>query len=209
MTHFLLDTAIADARAALEASPDGTLLLNSRRLIWRALGGYWMREPRADVTEGLLRRAALTYLCANKVMGLWDSVWSDADFPHKSMDAGEDYLKGNVEFLVVKRLVSSHFSRLDGDDSNEVFIYAGFAAVVAASTCLYDECLFIENDTIPDESERDFDSYEWDAAFFASAAHAGGFPWEERCNHDLLLEFWSWYLDEAILTAVEHPLRQQ
>lgn len=86
------------------------------------------------------------------------------------------------------------------DEEDQRGVAAGFSAVQALRTCIEDELFPL---TGVDENLRDnqVDAEDMDASAFASAAYAGGPVWDTSSDPLRRLQFWEWWLSEAVADA--------
>lgn len=192
--------ALKQAQEMLAKS--GILDLAARRGIWQAMGEIEPREqdsstPRT-LAEPLKKRARLALACAKKVMPLWCKFDREDKRPQNLIKKSLAYLDGKIAVqelaAEVKGDVIDDFMALA--DEGEIAASAALAAWKAAIVAMEDEsnlepwCL--------DLTEKDMDSYDWDAAKEASVvwgdANADGDNGKRAVRE---MKFWAWYLEEA------------
>jgi hypothetical protein len=175
-----LTQALDEARAALERAPNGHIPLPHRRRVLAALGA-----PR--------RRARLALAAAERALPAWRAA-GRGDLAERILEDTRAVLSGGLAGEAAQRRSDEHRSDCDALDPEEVSLpafYAAWAAAAALSAAIHDEGLL---DT---ELDEQLDPDEWDAALWASAVCAAGFPWEEGSDAARRREHWQWWLDAA------------
>jgi hypothetical protein len=202
-----LNESLKVARESLASTHDGQLILGSRQRIWAAMGPLWHLQKFAILAEGLERRAALAIACVNHVLPLWEERLPDDRSPHDLLTLIGRYLRGEVDPETVGKAgidLWTHVENLGYKDRGVLgaALSVGDAASNAALTALYDEN-FDPASIDPEASDEDRDPYEWDAAFYAAIAYAGGNPisYAKQFDPTRLRAFWAWYLDVAVPAA--------
>jgi len=197
-----LTKAIADAHAALAASPRAELVRGARIAVWAALGPYELAydangEPAGALrTIGLRRRHALAELCVQRVLPIWERVIGTRD-PHEMPEVASQYLSGRISRDAARERANQFSACLDHaytlSESEYHASYAGYAARNLVSIVLADEDM-----DDPEMSDAEFEYEQWDCALTACAAEAGDLPWGEYWDAARGRAFWTWYLDEAV-----------
>ncbi len=167
------------ALQAVESDPNKHLRLGWRQKIWADLNAR--------------QRTALAVIGVRHVLPLWRQRYPDSDIPDvalSTIDASEqaeifDELWGAVVHLSVEQPFPE--------------VAVGFAAVQALSTAMYDES-FDAEDLDSDREDGD-DPESFDSAYYASIAAAHGQPGAPGSDPQLRLEFWKWWLTDAVEAA--------
>jgi hypothetical protein len=193
-----LSDLLLEARTQLLAHPKYELILPTRKKIWRAMGPYLVGEKyRALHGVGLTRRTMLAVHATTRVLPIWEKHWPTAD-PHRMLELAQRYIGRQVDYDTVDNAVNSFSGGLEnvgGIPSTILYsTYVGHAATGAAFTALNDE--WMDDDETLDE-DRDC----WDTSFFACGAFSGEFPWAETSDPEKRLQFWEWYISEAVPKA--------
>lgn len=199
-----LEGALAAARAALAADPDGHLILGARRRIWAALGPPWQAGRHARLAEGLLRRADLALRCARFVLPIWEHRHPGSHSIVDLLATIEGYLAGRTSAEDLVARAEGVWDLADRAEYRGPDATVASAAAMAALTALHDE-RFDAAAIDPAATERDpaLDCYDMDAAYWAATAYSGGNPVGRAPTFDPARsrEFWTWYLDVAVAAA--------
>ncbi|WP_375761688.1 Imm5 family immunity protein [Corallococcus exercitus] len=193
----VLKSLLQRALESVRADPVHDLLLGMRRKIWMSLG----RE--LGLGSGYARRVALALATARHVLPLWELQYPQDRTPHWALDSAEEVCAGLLDKSEARALWQQawdHMVELSFSDEDSRGAAAGFSAVQALRTCL-------ENEVLPqsevDEGLRDnqVDAEDMDASMFAAAACAGGPPWDASSDPARRLQFWEWWLSDAVFHA--------
>lgn len=191
-----LQEAVARAKAAVRADPKHALKPYYRQQIYDALFlGPKGKEVRARLDIGT----------AERVLSLWEDEWPEGSLPSRLIQRATDVLQGVARPEMVRAEAHDAWVELEklGEESTrklrERAFYAAQAAVEATFCATgIDRWETIEIGT--SEDDADLDPWSSDTASWAAAAYAG-VPWEEASSAVRRLEFWRWWLSEAILKA--------
>ncbi len=188
------------ARTALDRHPANHLVLGYRRAVLGALGPT---DPSSSplANEGHRRRALLAIASARKTLPIWcqhrpedrlvGSILADAE-----RGLGEPVKRGTIE-----RKLESYSEEIDRRLKDQVI------EALAPDGALYALAKVIDDfATAPEEvdfsiSDEDLDYHEIDGHFVAAAVFSGGVPGEVGSDPGRRLEFWLWWLDEAVPAA--------
>lgn len=186
------------ALRAVEADPNKHLSLGWRQKIWadfgpRATPGNYLSVPHRQ-------RIELAVAGVRHVLPLWQQRYPDSDIPEDALSIVEAIVEGGGEVdaseafdalwgAVVHLSVERPFPE----------VAVGFAAVQTVSTAMYDESF--DPDDLDPELEDGDDPESFDAAYYASIAAAHGQPADPGSDAQLRLEFWKWWLNDAIAAA--------
>ena len=180
---------------AVEADPNGRLQLGLREIIWAEFG------PRATPEDNYLsdphrQRIELAVAGVRRVLPLWESRYPESDIPAVALSTIEAVVAGGGAFDA-----SDTFEELWQGvvhlASEQQFpeVGAGFAAVQALRTAMYDE--FFDADDLDPEREDTDDPESQDSAYYAAVAAAHGQPSDPESDADARREFWKWWISEA------------
>lgn len=187
-----LDEIIEKALTSVRSHPRHDLELGYRQAIWAALESS---PGNGDV--GRKRRLLLAILSAKHVLPLWEKLRPDDNLPHRCLAKAEQSLFDRIEALEDDYMAAI---QIIDDLEYEPVIAAGHCAVETLSTTLWDERFDptnIDYSLTNEDLDPDYD----DPALIASYAYANGSIWEESSNDHKRLEFWEWWLTEAVLKA--------
>lgn len=189
---------LQEAKEGVRAHPGHELTLPTRKRIWRAMGPVMIDEGnRAIYSPGLHRRTMLAAYSTEYVLPIWEQHWPRKD-PHQMLEIAGDYLRRRIEWREAWKSANSFSGGLKNveDIPEETFhsIYVGYAAVDTLFVALKDE-------DCEESSTLDRDRDHWDASFYACGAYAGELPWSPRSDKNKRLEFWEWYLNDAVPRA--------
>lgn len=190
---------MAVALVALDASPDGELILPERRRLREVMGPWTPPDQPGGPDAGLLRRAALQVACARRALPAWERLRPADRRPRELIDAIIPALYGEHEEAEIDAAATALEQDVDplgarADDGPEVMaaFCAGEAAVVLWAHA-WDGDLDPDLDP-PDTLDRDLDPDVLLVEFLAAAALA--FDDEEGKR-----TFWRWYVTEAFPAA--------
>jgi hypothetical protein len=189
-----LRTAIAQARAELDGSTDGAILLPARRRISACFGTGPVFQQ---------RRFALGRLCAEHVLDRWDRVRPDDRRPHEAIALAERALRGDIDVATAQEAFGRFETAVEDLTADGLPADADLAASAANKlvlTAITEDDY--EDDDPPEQTEYEQDYYSWDIPYRASQAAArvivgAKFDWDP----DARRAFWRWYLDEAVPAA--------
>lgn len=175
---------------------NGELPLRSRRRLITSLSERLGDDNRARVFV-----VFLGLLCARRASPVWKSAFITDDTPLGLAESAVSAKIGAGPVSVEPRDLGQLKAHLDDKFllGEEYFpaVYAGFAAWAVVRDVLKGE--FSVNEL--GESELYIPPEDWDSAFFASLAVAGGATWEEGGNSATRQRFWDWYLRNAVPEA--------
>lgn len=194
----ILSSLIQRVTESVRAAPAHDLSLGLRQKIWMLMGSERVPGP------GYSRRAALALAAARHVLPLWELKYPQDRTPHWALDLAEEVRVGRLdkgEAQARWQQAWDHMVELsysDADDQRGAA--AGFSAALALRTCLEDEVL---PQSEVDEGLRDnrIDAEDMDASMFAAAAYAGGPSWDASPDPVRRLQFWGWWLFDAVPDA--------
>jgi|SRR5690348_13235900 len=198
---------------AVRRDPAHALTLGHRQAIWSSLG------PRLDpVTPdtaanatGYRRRLKLAILAARHVLPLWqpwppryaieqyDQTMAD---PRELVQLAENVLADPAEIGGARYRFSRSWSAatdlFDAEDPQTGS--AALSAVKTLKTAIEDEEF---DPATPDYALTDFDRDPWsqDASYFAAVASANGSLLDTQSDPARRLEFWEWWLTQAVPAA--------
>lgn len=191
-----LDKIIEKALTAVRSHPRYDLELGYRQAIWAAL-----ETPPDNINQvkdvGRKRRLFLAILSAKHVLPLWEKIRPDDDLPHRCLAQAERNLSEKTKSLQDDYMTAA---QIIDDLEYEPVIAAGYSTIKTLSTALWDE-RFDPTSIDYTLTNEDLDPDYTDSALFASYAYANGSVWEEDSNDKKRLEFWEWWLTEAVPKA--------
>lgn len=200
---------IQEAQRAVEIHPWHDLNLGYRQMIWNLFGSYTRRKPgpypltiQLHKSQGLQRRTRLAILSVQRVLSAWENSGIISSYPPRQIlfDA-EQVLAGQIDqTLPLEKL--RHYSAIEiwyGIELRkpEAMVSEVYAAAVAA---LFDETfdpLSIDTEFL----DVDIGFEKWDASIHAANVYSGGVLWYDTCDYEKRLEFWQWWLSEAVPEA--------
>ena len=188
------------ALAEIDGDADRHLRLGVRQEVWAALGPR--RGGEGPPTGAHLRRLALAVAGVRRVLPLWDRRYPGNDLPSVALGAVGALLRGEIGVEEAQRV----FDRCWGDavhlavDRPFPEVAAGFAAVQALGTAMYDE--FFDPDSLDPARPDEDDPESHDSAYYAAVAEAGGMPGDPDADRERRREFWRWWLGEAVEPTV-------
>lgn len=183
----------------VRTDPKNFLPLGYRETIKRAIGPY--------NEEGNKKRALLDVITAEKVMALWYESFEE-DIPKQAIEIARNVLNEKEELDGAEKKADRLWVDLENsgiiegaqDWKKTIDFYAGVAAVKA----LY-SAILIKRQQIPEvfdfsQTDTDQDPYTINTEYCALVSSAG-LPYRENFNPQKSLEFWTWWLEEAVSMA--------
>ncbi len=169
----------------------------------------------------VLTMSCLDLVVADKVVTLWNEAFPGDESPKRWLGIVDRALAGQVSQQEAEYVGEvAHFYIKNLTHAPPQAFAAASAACVAETGAIIltlDE-LVLDSQTIanryaastlterpnePDwqrsDAEDEYDTH--DASFWASAAVAGGAPWDAGSDSQKRAEFWEWWLDEAVPAA--------
>jgi len=185
------------ALAAVRNRPDHHLGLGLRELIWSDLGN---RATSSNyMNESHLKRISLAVAGVKHVLPLWQKKYKSNNIPLVALSTINKLIAGD------KIDASEIFDRLWSEtihisvEQPFTEIAVAFCAVQALSTAMFDE--FFDSTNLDVKREDGDDPENHDSSYYASVAAAGGEPRSPQSSSELRLEFWNWWLTDAIKMA--------
>jgi hypothetical protein len=195
--------AIERCRSEVSSDPKHQLSFRTRRELLRVLGPQRLdaKGYGVELVSGKRRRVSLALRVARRVAPFWVTDFGTPALD-VVLDTVERYLTGAAAISEVRRRTDSLQGALLNDPQGKDRAYlAGRATAAAGWVAVGDEVLSVEAGVTPEELDDPQDPDQWDPAFFAAGAWAGGMPWMAAFVPDRYLEFWTWYLDDAVPAA--------
>ena len=192
--------AVSLCRDEIEQDAQHRMSFASRRALLLALGpqeldakGYGI-----ELTTGKRRRLLLALLASRRVAPFWAR-----DFGTPALEnllaLVEQYLANAVTVADIRRRTDALQGGLFNDPQGKDQAYlAGRAVAATGWVAVGDELLSTQAGVTPEDLLHPEDPDLWDPAFFAAGAWAGGMPWSPSFSAAAYLEFWRWYLDDAV-----------
>jgi Immunity protein Imm5 len=201
-----LENLLEAALRFVENHPVHDLNLGYRQAIWAAFGLPLKLESNHNI--GYLKRIKLALITARKVLPIWDAKFPKYKLPHEALKITEGSLIGKYNFKATEKYLHQAWTAIENlasepefqDDDTQRAIAAGTSAVRTVSTVLYDE-KFDYNNICYENLDEDLDSFLVDTSFWAAISYAGP-TWQPNVSeHKKRLEFWIWWLKEAVPIA--------
>lgn len=177
-----------------KSEPTHALPYTARFRIWGAMGPRRAAgQPPADAHT---RRTRLAVACARRALPVWERRWPDRKTPQHALAAVEEALAFPARWERHVRIADACQAEIEGVLSDDfAAAYAGESAVDALRVAMYDEAGF-------DDDAREGDVQVAgpisDAAGNAANAVANGTTKNPQSDVGRRLEFWRWYLGEAV-----------
>jgi len=203
-----LKNVIESARKAMINDEENWIYLGHRYLICRELGPNTNYSNFSLKAFGLRRRTYLQMLCIKKVMHLWQKEFPNNEMPAETISLLEKYFIGHASpdpKLSKSGKYYEFMTFLEGD--NPVYLVAN-ACISSLRIAEHDEFLFTDEGKeilkqldypVEDLLDGEIDVDLLDASYSACGAYENGL----FNSPTLSLEFWTWYLDEAVPKAYE------
>jgi hypothetical protein len=190
------------ALEAVRNDPEHDLSLGYRQAVWAALGP---RNATGPVMHNAAhaRRAKLAILTARKVLPMLKRARLGTKTPERLLQEAMKAIAGEVDADKLRDRAARYRTELDNKlpaMASIAPLYAGYAAIKAAFTALDDE-EFDPDNLDYEQSDASRDAYHLDTAYLASLAYAGGASDETESDPEKRLEFWEWWLNEAVPAA--------
>jgi Immunity protein Imm5 len=203
-----LDFAVAAALNAVKSDYEHELNWTLRRAIYYALGA-----------EGRFTQGWLAILAAERVLPIFEAAAPNEDLPRRLIDLARDVLVGTLGAEEAWETANEAHYEI-GSMGDSLPLNAYFAAV-AASRAVIEACghdpfdglggfmrfLDVDDDEgggVPAEDWSDIELAEVGGDTASSAAVAASCGIESPvCDPGKLLDFWTWWLTDAIRRAVQ------
>jgi len=185
------------ALEAIKADPNGHLRLGLREMIWAEFGPRATPDTYLSVPHR--QRIELAVAGVRHVLPLWEQRYPDSDIPTVALSAIDAITHGEIGDA------SDTFDELWEAVMHLALerpfpeVAVGFAAVQALSTAMYDQ--FFDADDLDADREDGDDPESFDSAYYASVAAAHGQLSDPQSSSELRLNFWTWWLTEALEAA--------
>jgi len=167
---------------------------NARFRIWEAMGPR--RRPGESPSDAHVRRTRLAMACASRALPVWDRRWPDRKTPRHALAAAEESLSLPARWERYIRVALACEVEVEAVMFEDFASgYAGESAVAALRVAIYDES---DLDDAVDEGDVQVGGPVNDAAGNAVTALANGTSKNPNSDPTRRLEFWRWYLAEAI-----------
>ena len=170
---------------ALEHAGSGELGPEARSALWRQVGP----KHQEDAWRVRIQLARLTL---QRVMHLWSGSMG-SQIPALVLTELHAHSVVNAE---ARRRYGAWQAALDDlvVEASGPDIWVGYCALRAYEVALWDYWPTHVGAVL----DTDLDPYEWDCSFYASMAYAGGAWWDEASSKTKRVEFWTWWLEEAV-----------
>jgi hypothetical protein len=198
------EEAIRDAYATVASDLEHDLTPFRRRALYNIFAP--INRP-----SGHQIRTLLEITTIRKVLNFWEQIWPEKQLPHKALSTAEDVLQGTVDVQAAELVASEMWRQLDAlcvvpderfreNEGVELAISAACATGYGAVRALYTACgedPFEDIEINEEDHNSVLDPWCSDAALWASWAYAGVLGVGTN-SADKRLEFWKWWLLEAI-----------
>lgn len=199
-----LEDLIASAKAEVAADEVHGLSFGTRKKVLLALGPVLVEDDgrAAGMGPGLIRRTRLCVALVEPLLPLWDEYYPNKA-PQLMLELAKQYLVGKCTREILEAKAYAFGGGLMNSDKPETHLAfaVGRASVCAAYVASVDEILRPEQGIGEDELLDPQDPDSWDCAYWASAAAAGGMPWEEGFSKTKYRDFWDHYLEVEVPAA--------
>lgn len=190
----LLDISID----AVRAHPQHALVPIRRWQLYAYLGSV-------SNETGRRRRARLALLSAYHVIPIWREERPEDDRAERLLILAENVLQNTVDVKAAGEEAEKEWHWLIDDDGGRYeklssAVYFAFGAVVQAEFAALEGDSWDNYRFTEDETDADVDIWSSDTAKWAVNAIAGP-VWEPNSDNTKRLEFWTWWLTEAIPAA--------
>jgi hypothetical protein len=196
MLPFELEQAIQQAKSAVKEHPKRELAPLWRKQIYDLIASN-------DRGENILKWLAI--ITAERTVGFWDREAPEYYQPHNLLKLGRRVLEGEANTSHADQVASDAWEYYDELGGTDIDTKALFAATACLEALYRVAGLDRWVDVVISEIEADSDLDPWssDVAVWAVSAFAGpsGRIWTERSDSEKRLEFWLWWLEEAIPAA--------
>ena len=192
--------AVSVCRAEIEQEAKHRLSFASRRALLLALGPQELdaKGCGSELTIGKRRRLLLALLASRRVTPFWVRDFGTADLDDLLAQI-EQYLANAATVADIRGPTDDLQGGLFNDPQGKDQAYlAGRAVAATGWVAVGDEVLSTEAGVTQQDLINPEDPDLWDPAFFAAGAWAGGMPWSRAFSATAYLEFWRWYLDDAV-----------
>jgi hypothetical protein len=200
-----LQAIIHHGVASVEEDPDHDLSLSWRCTIYSKFGG---RTKQGDGVQGMCeghwRRYAVGVMSAKKVLPIWEACFPNDRSPHTCLELAHGYMSGQVPKALCLQTREELWTHCDGmvykyqTLMNKVLV--GYCTAQIMRVAVYDD-LWCEPGEAEGVDEANVDPEELDVAFCSASCYAGGTKWDESSSTKKRLEFWKWWLLEAVPAA--------
>ena len=199
-----LATAICEGIAITQSAPFHDLSYGQRCVINRLLGPHDQPEKVSGLCGiGRWRRYKLADITTRRVLQCWERLLPQDKLPHECLEAAYRVLNGQLSQSECEQLREdgwNHCGELvykHQDAQNDVL--PGYAALQVVRIALWDN-LYPEVVEL-EITDGDLDPENLDYSYCAAAAFAGGTVWNDSSSASRRLEFWQWWLTEAVPAA--------
>jgi len=209
----LIDAALESARL----QPQHALVPFQRRILYEYLAensdtAFWSTNsplPRETVlaTYGEVRnpitwrqRVYLDLLTAQRMLRLWQELRPHDHLAQRMYTLAEDVALGRVHRDAAAEEIDPVFSRVENADYSFRPPYYAVNAIIKAVVTASGINVWDATIIGPDDDDAVLDQWSLDAAGYACDATAGP-VWDPKSDATKRLEFWTWWLTEAIPTV--------
>lgn len=162
----------------------------------------WQLLDNAHATAvGRNRRVALARRCVEKVLPLWDAHFQNEHIPQSALSVAQRFCDGSISREVTQKELGVLWTACDdqaartGDDQSVVMVaYAAVQVVRESLSIVHFGCEGISDSS----TDIDADPYDHDSAYLGAIAFSGGPTWHDASSATRRLEYWTWWLTEAV-----------
>lgn len=156
-----------------------------------------------NFSEGKEVLGWLDILTVQKVLAICKEVWPDDRMPIHILSVARNILEKTVDKELAEQETDRAWDYLEQraeDDVDSSAFYAASAAVEALLRIIGRRGRWENKFITPQYSEADLDPWSSDVAHWAVSAYAGT-VWQNDVEAPKQLQFWTWWLEEAVPTA--------
>jgi hypothetical protein len=191
----LLVELLKQAYASAQAEAHHVLKWEWRLGLWRLMGPR--RRPTEPPSIAHARRTKLAVACVQKVLPVWHAYWPENAAPLRALTAVSEALRDWSIVDPYYDILEEVIEQIE-EAMQEVYwaSRAGQSAVEALVVAIDDEQFKDQGQM--DEGDAQTDGPNQDAAGNAAVAFARGTILHPNSDPAARLEFWRWYLEEAV-----------
>lgn len=192
---------VEDALLAVENHPQHALLPIYRAGIYDAIG------PLGSNPTSYQIRGRLALSCAHLVLGVWQRTRPSDDRAERLLSLAEQVLAGERDHRTAKKEADKAWDWLNNDYGERTEelpegCFFALAAIVEAVYVVIGRDRFQDAATHENDTDADLDPWGGDTALWVATALAGPVWSQDQGNHSFgRLDFWRWWLTEAIPSA--------
>lgn len=194
------NTVIQSALKSIEEHPLHHLEIEYRKRIWMLFGESAKGIGAKDISRKkryLLAEKTVKFVCC-----VWINSFPESDLVSGILKISESVFCDDVEFDSIVKFYNKAWLKIEEmfstdkyqDDHHQRAISVAMSAWKVLGITLFDEVNCDGTETV----DTDSDVYRKDASYWAAIAYAGP-EWDlENSDKNKRLEFWKWWLEEAV-----------